>query len=92
MENKEDYFKTRDVINRSGITRQMFYNYLNAGLIQPVKVSSARHRLFDESVFKCIKSINILKEKGYTLREIKTTFRKLEDYPRSGSDEKDYQK
>lgn len=75
-------YKTREVIEKAGITRQMFYNFLNAGLIKPYKVSDTGHRFFDESVFRCIKSIQILKDKGYTLREIKTTFRKLEEFPK----------
>lgn len=89
MKNEKKLYKTKEVIERSGVTRQMFYNYLNAGLIQPASVSESKHRLFDSSIFKCINSINILKEKGYTLREIKTTFRKLEDYPKGSGDEED---
>ncbi len=92
MNHDQHLLKTKDVIERSGITRQMFYNYLNAGLIQPASVSESRHRLFDESVLKCIHAITILKEKGYTLREIKTTFRKLEEYPKESGNEKNNSK
>ena len=39
----EPLLKTGDVLKRTGISREVFYRYLNVGLIRPARVSDGGH-------------------------------------------------
>ncbi|MFH1022264.1 MAG: MerR family transcriptional regulator [Planctomycetota bacterium] len=67
--------KTKEVLARAGIHRQMFYHYLGLGLIREATRLPSGHRLFDETVLKRLALIRELNGSGYSLRDIKETFK-----------------
>ncbi|PCJ57802.1 MAG: hypothetical protein COA79_15065 [Planctomycetota bacterium] len=71
--------KTKEVLDQGNISRQIFYTYLNLGLIQPAKILENGHRLFHPSVFRKLACIKILRERNYGLRDIKDTWKGLTD-------------
>lgn len=84
--------KTGDVVERSGLSRQVIYQYQAIGLLRAVEVTPTGHRRYDESVLKHLRIIQDLVKSGYTLRAIKDIFfkdreRKGEDSPRDVSEE-----
>ena len=68
------YFKTSDLVEQSGLTRQIIYEYINFGLLKEAKRTDAGHRLFDEHSVTEAKLIHELSESGYTLRAIREIF------------------
>ena len=70
----EKLYKTGEVLKRAGISREVFYRYLNVGLLKPARTSQGGHNLFSEAVFTHIELIESLKGSGYTLRDIKDTY------------------
>jgi len=66
--------KTGDVLKRSGVSRQMLYNYVAMGLLDEVKTTPAGHMLFGEKVFKRLALIENLQISGYSLRDMKDIF------------------
>jgi DNA-binding transcriptional MerR regulator len=75
----DELVKTKDVLEKGNITRQMFYTYLNLGLIQPAKTLENGHRLFYPDVFRKLACIQLLRDKNYVLRDIKDTWKGLTD-------------
>jgi DNA-binding transcriptional MerR regulator len=71
---KKPLLKTSDVIERSGITRQMLYLYTTMGLVDPEETTAAGHKLFGEDVLSKLKIIRDALETGYSLRDIKEVF------------------
>lgn len=65
------YFKIGEVIEHSGLSRQVIHNYTQLELIFEAKRTLAGHRLYEEDVFDRIKKIMELKSRGKTLLEIK---------------------
>ena len=66
--------KTGDVLKRSGVTRQMLYNYIAMGLVDDVKSTPAGHMLFNDKVFSRLSLIQNLQLSGYSLRDMKDIF------------------
>jgi len=64
-------FKIGEVMEYSGFSRQALHNYTQLGLIKETKRTVSGHRLYGEEVFKQLKEIKRLKDKGKTLLEIK---------------------
>ncbi|MFC1674577.1 MerR family transcriptional regulator [Candidatus Omnitrophota bacterium] len=64
-------FKVGELIENSGLSRQMVHYYTQLGLINEARRTPAGHRLYKEDVFKRIKRIKTLQSKGMTLLEIK---------------------
>ncbi len=73
----DDLVKTKDILDHGGISRQMFYTYLNIGLIRPAKILENGHRLFDKDIYRRLALIQILRDKDYALKEIKDTWKGL---------------
>ena len=73
-EEETQYLKTSDLIEQSGLTRQMIYEYINFGLIREVKRTEAGHRLFGQHSVTEAKLVHQLSESGYTLRAIRDIF------------------
>ena len=69
MDNK-GLLKTGEILKRSGITRQMLYQYVTLGLVEEVVQKPTGQRLFHESAITRIRLIQLLKNR-YPLREIK---------------------
>ena len=68
---REKLYKMGEVVQYSGLSRQTLHNYSLAGLISEAKRTPSGHRLYDESVFERLEKIKVLKEKNYTLLQIK---------------------
>ncbi len=66
--------RTKEVLDRTGISRQMLYRYITAGLIREQEVTPAGRRLFAPDVIKKIEIIRLVNESGYALRDIKEIF------------------
>jgi DNA-binding transcriptional MerR regulator len=65
------YFKIGEVIENSGLSRQVIHNYTQLGLINEIKRTPSGHRLYPEKVFARLDKIKKLKAKGKTLLEIR---------------------
>ena len=65
------YFKIGEVIEESGLSRQVIHNYTQLELINEAKRTLSGHRLYPEKVFLRLEKIKKLKSKGKTLLEIK---------------------
>ena len=66
--------KTGDLVERTGLSRQVIYTYVTMGLIAEVERTDGGHKLFDEGAIVRIRLIQNLNEWGYTLRDIKQIF------------------
>ncbi len=66
--------KTSEVLEKSGITRQMLYLYSTMGLIDAAETTPAGHRLYDASVLTKLRIIRDALETGYSLRDVKETY------------------
>ena len=66
--------KTSEVLEKSGVTRQMLYLYTTMGLIEPVEKTAAGHGLFDPGVLARLKIIRDALDTGYSLRDVKEIF------------------
>ncbi len=64
-------FKIGEVMEYSGLTRQVIHNYTQLELIHEAKRTPSGHRLYEEEVFERIKKIKELRSKGKILLEIK---------------------
>lgn len=71
---KKPLMKTGELLKVSGISRQVLYNYVTAGLIYEVERTASGHKLFDEHAALRIRLIKNLHTRGYTLRDIKRLF------------------
>lgn len=67
-------FKTGEVIKRSGISRQMLYQYTAMGLVEEEKRTAHGHRLYPPDIFERLKLIRELNASGYPLKDIKEIF------------------
>jgi DNA-binding transcriptional MerR regulator len=85
-EPEKKLLKTADLIEKSGLTRQMIYEYIGFGLLKETERTEAGHRLFDEHAVTEAKLIHELSESGYTLRAIREIF--VEGKGRKKADEK----
>ena len=66
--------KTKEVLEKTGISRQSLYRYITAGLIEEEEITSTGRRLFSSEVVEKIKLIRKINESGYALREIGEIF------------------
>lgn len=65
------FFKIGEVMEHSGLSRQVIHNYTQLELIYEAKRTPSGHRLYEEEVFQRIKKIKELRSKGRALLEIK---------------------
>jgi len=65
------YFKIGEVVEYSGLSRQVIHNYTQLGLINETKRTPSGHRLYCEGVFDRLKMIKRLQAEGKVLLEIK---------------------
>jgi DNA-binding transcriptional MerR regulator len=78
-------FRTAEVLEESGISRQMLSNYAQLGLITEAQRTDAGQRLYGPDVFNKIGLIRRLIKAGYTLRDIREIFFRDRAKPGSGS-------
>lgn len=74
MPRKPTLLRTGQVLEQSGVTRQMLYQYQAQGLIEPAETTPEGHNLYDPSVVGKLKVIREALDTGYTLRDVKETF------------------
>ena len=67
-------FSTGEVMKRSGLSRQVLYQYTAMGLIKEAETTRAGYRRYPPSVFAHLAIIRALNDSGYTLRDIKDIF------------------
>jgi DNA-binding transcriptional MerR regulator len=65
---------THEVTERTGLSRQVLYQYTAMGLIQAAGATPAGQRLYPPRVLEHLKVIKALNESGYPLKEIKEIF------------------
>lgn len=71
---KPKYFKSGEVIKRSGISRQVLYQYTAMGLVEEAQRTKHGHRLYAQEVFQRLHIIRELNASGYPLKDIKEIF------------------
>ena len=64
-------FKIGEVMEHSGLSRQVIHNYTQLELIHEAKRTPSGHRLYGKEVFERLKKIKKFQSKGKTLLEIK---------------------
>lgn len=64
-------FKIGEVMEYSGLSRQVIHNYTQLELIYEAKRTPSGHRLYAEDTFKRLEKIKKLQSQGKTLLEIK---------------------
>ena len=67
-------FTTGQVMKRTGLSRQVLYQYSTMGLIREATTTPKGHRRYSEDVFQHLDLIRELNQTGYTLRDIKEIF------------------
>ncbi|MGE3163761.1 MAG: MerR family transcriptional regulator [Planctomycetota bacterium] len=72
-ESPQKLYKTGEVLEKSGISRQVLYRYMQMDLIVAAELTATGRSLFADSVFKQIRMIQQLNER-YTLRDIREIF------------------
>ena len=71
---EERLYKTGEVMKKTGLSRQVLYQYTTMGLIREAATDKGGRRLYPESVFKRIEIVRQLNQTGYPLREIREIF------------------
>jgi len=66
--------KTAEVLKQTGISHQVLYRYVTAGLIEPARETETGQRFFHPNVVPLIRLIQSCNQSGYTLRDLKDTF------------------
>ncbi len=69
-----ELLSTHEVTERTGLSRQVLYQYTAMGLIQAAGATPAGQRLYPARVLEHLRVIKMLKESGYPLKEIKEIF------------------
>jgi DNA-binding transcriptional MerR regulator len=70
----DQLLKTREVLERTGITHQVLYRYVTLGLIEEAGTTKGGQRLFHPRVVELIHRIRGLIDTGYSLRHLKEIF------------------
>lgn len=70
----EPLLSSGEVMRRSGVSRQVLYQYTAIGLIEETSTTPGGHRRYPERVVRHLALIRALKETGYTLRDIREVF------------------
>ena len=70
------YYSIGEVMQITGLTRQVLHNYIIHGLLNECGRTQSGHRLFDEKIFERVKMIQRYKEHR-TLDEVKSLIDKM---------------
>ena len=71
MKSIRKLFKIGEVMEYSGLSRQVIHYYTQLELIREAEWTKTGHRLYDENVFNRLERIKRLRSKGKTLLQIK---------------------
>lgn len=74
------FFKIGEVMEYSGLSRQVIHNYTQLGLINEAKRTLSKHRLYSEEVFARLKKVKKLQAEGKMLLEIKEILNGAKQY------------
>ena len=66
--------KTGELIDRSGVSRQVVYTYLTMGLLAEAATTASGQKLFAPKAVDCIQLVQRLNDEGFTLRDIQQIF------------------
>lgn len=72
-------YRIGEIVEYTGLSRQTVHNYTIMGLITEARRSAGGHRLYDESVFVRLDTIEELKRRRKTMREIRGHFAGIEE-------------
>ena len=67
----EKLYRMAEVIEHTGLSRQTLHYYATLGLIHEKRRTQSGYRLFPPTVFRDLERVKSLKQKGFTLREIR---------------------
>ena len=67
-------FRSGEVIKRSGVSRQILYQYTAMGLVEEAQRTENGHRLYGHDIFDRLRLIRELNNSGYALKDIKEIF------------------
>jgi len=67
--------KTKELLEKTGISRQVLQQYLVMGLLKEKERTEGGHRIFGEDAVKRIELIKQMNQSGYTLRDIREVFK-----------------
>ena len=81
--------RTREVLERTGISRQVLYRYMQLDLIVPARSTPSGRNFFSPKVFTILDLIERRKSRGYTLRDIRDIVGKKMASVQRGEDEDD---
>lgn len=71
MKSIEKLFKIGEVMEYSGLSRQVIHYYTQLELIKEARWTKSGHRLYDETVFNRLEKIKKFRTKGKMLLEIR---------------------
>jgi len=74
----EKLYRMADLVEFTGLSRQMLHNYIVMGLIKEKKRTAGGHRLFGREVFGRLSKIARMRRRGKSLLEIAEKLRKEE--------------
>ena len=72
---KQGRYKTKDILEKTGISRQVLQQYVTMGLVQEAEKTPGGHRIYGDDAVKRIQLIKQMNESGYTLRDIREVFK-----------------
>lgn len=70
------HYKTRDILEKTGISRQVLQQYITMRLVKERERTPGGHRVFGKDAVKRIQLIRKLNRSGYTLRDIREVFKR----------------
>jgi DNA-binding transcriptional MerR regulator len=71
----EELLKTKDILEKTGISRQVLQQYIVMGLVKEKEKTAGGHRRFGRDTIRRIGLIQQLNKSGYTLRDIREVFK-----------------
>lgn len=74
----EKLYRISEVMEHTGLSRQTLHYYVTLGLIREKRRTPSGYRLFPPAVFSDLERVKTLKQKGFTLREIRERLNKPE--------------
>ena len=74
----EKLYRMAEVMEHTGLSRQTLHYYATLGLIREKRRTASGYRLFPPAVFSDLERVRNLKQKGFTLREIRERLNKPE--------------
>jgi DNA-binding transcriptional MerR regulator len=74
MSSEADLMKPRDLMERTGITRQLLQSLVTSRLIEPARITETGRYLYDEQTVKAVSAYLRWRDLGYPQAEIRRMF------------------